>query len=79
MESRGTPVWLTVVALAGGAVLGLALGAGLYTALVLVLERAGEPLVELKGFAWNLVPLSTLGGAVLGGWAVKHRQRRGSP
>lgn len=77
MEPRATPLWLTVLALVGGAVLGLALGAGLYSLVVLVLERAGEPLVELKGFAWNLVPLSALAGAVLGGWALSRRQRRG--
>ncbi len=65
-----------VLAIVIGAALGLAVGAGLYTVIARVLDDAGSPLVELQGFAWNLVPLGTLGGGVLGWWAGSRWQRR---
>lgn len=77
MAPRDNPVWITVLAIVGGAALGLALGAGFYTALAAVLEEAGGPLVDLQGFAWNLVPLGTLAGGALGWWAAVRWQRRG--
>lgn len=69
MEQRWRPMtWAAV-----GAVLGLAVGAGIHVALASVLEDAGGAVEELQGFVWNLVPLGTVGGAVLG-WALWRRR-----
>lgn len=76
MTPRENPVWITVLAIVGGAALGLALGAGSYSVIAAVLEDAGSPLVDLQGFAWNLVPLGTLAGGGLGWWGAARWQRR---
>lgn len=55
-----------------GALAGLALGAGAYLGLEPVLEAADGAVRELQGFVWNLVPVGTVGGAVLG-WALARR------
>lgn len=79
MEPRGNSVWLAVLSIVVGAGLGLALGAGLYVVIAAMLESAGPPLVDLQGFAWNLVPFGTLAGGVLGWWAgTRWQRRRGS-
>lgn len=67
----------TAAGVLAGAVLGLALGAGAYTALEPVLESADGIVRELQGFAWNLVPFGTVGGGVLGWIAVQRRGRDG--
>lgn len=77
MAPRGNPAWITVLAIVGGAALGLALGAGFYSVIAAVLEEAGSPLVDLQGLAWNLVPLGMLAGGGLGWWAASRRRRRG--
>lgn len=65
----------TVVAVLVGAVVGFGVGAGVYLLLTPVLETADGLVRELQGFAWNLVPLGTVGGGVLG-WIVVQRRRR---
>lgn len=79
MALQDHPVGVAVLAIGIGAALGLAVGAGLYVAIASVLEEAGTPLVDLQGFAWNLVPFGTLGGGVLGWWAGSRWQRRRRP
>ena len=64
-----------------GAIAGAAVGFGvawvIYVSLVPVLEDRDDWLRELQGFLWNVVPLLTVGGAVLGWWFVRARRDRG--
>lgn len=64
-----------------GATVGAAVGFGMawviYVSLVPVLENRDDWLRDLQGFLWNVVPLLTVGGAVLGWWFVRVRRDRG--
>lgn len=62
--------WLLVVV--GGAV-GLAVGAAVYLGLNPVLEQSTGLVRELQGLLWNLVPLLTVVGMVLGWWFARRR------
>lgn len=60
--------------LAGGAV-ALAVAAAIYLGVNPLLESAGSPLRELQGLLWNIVPLGTVTGIVVGVWmATRHEQ-----
>jgi len=58
--------------LLGGA-LGLAVGAGVYLSLNPILERSTGLVREMQGMLWNLVPLLTVIGMVLGWWFAQRR------
>lgn len=60
----------------GGGLLGFAIGAGAYLLLEPVLESATDWVRETQGLAWNLVPLLTVVGAVVGGLALRRRGGR---
>lgn len=57
-----------------GAAVGFGLGALVYLGLEPVLERSDGLLRELQGMLWNVVPLLTALGAVLG-WRLAARRR----
>lgn len=61
-----------VFALLGGA-LGLAAATGVYLSLNPVLEESTGLAREMQGMLWNLVPLSTVLGMVLGWWFARRR------
>lgn len=56
----------------GGAV-GLAVGTAVYLGLNPVLEQSTGLVRELQGLLWNLVPLLTVVGMVLGWWFARRR------
>jgi hypothetical protein len=58
--------------LLGGA-LGLAVGAAVYLSMNPVLERSSGLVREMQGLLWNLVPLLTVVGMVLGWWFARRR------
>jgi H+/Cl- antiporter ClcA len=62
--------WLFI--LIGGAV-GLAVATGVYLSLNPVLERSTGLEREMQGLLWNLVPLLTVVGMVLGWWFARRR------
>lgn len=62
--------WLFL--LVGGA-LGLAVGTGVYLTLNPVLEASTGLVREMQGMLWNLVPLLTLLGMLLGWWLARRR------
>jgi H+/Cl- antiporter ClcA len=62
--------WLFI--LLGGA-LGLAVATGVYLSLNPVLERSTGLVRETQGLLWNLVPLLTIVGVVLGWWFARRR------
>lgn len=70
--SRRWAPWLGAII---GAAVGLGIGAGSYALLTPLLESASGLLRETQGFAWNLVPLLTLLGAI-GGLLLGLRLRR---
>lgn len=53
-----------------GAVAGLLLGGVVYSLGAPVLERSGGWLRETQGLLWNLVPLLTVLGALVGVWVA---------
>lgn len=63
-------VWGSV--LLGGA-LGLVVGSTVYLSVNPVLERSPGLVRELQGMLWNLVPLLTVAGMVLGWWLARRR------
>jgi hypothetical protein len=68
----GTDQARAVLGAVVGAVLGFVVGAGVYLALGPMLEAADGPVRELQGLTWNLVPVGTVGGALLG-WVLARR------
>ncbi|MGA8248792.1 MAG: hypothetical protein WB797_17930 [Nocardioides sp.] len=58
--------------LIGGA-LGLAVATGIYRFLNPVLEASTGLTREMQGMLWNLVPLLTLLGMLLGWWFARRR------
>jgi hypothetical protein len=61
-----------VLVLAGGA-FGFVLGAGVYLAVNPILERSTGLVRETQGMLWNLVPLLTVIGMMLGWWFARRR------
>jgi len=61
-----------VLVLAGGAS-GFVLGAGVYLVVNPILERSTGLVREMQGLLWNLVPLLTGAGMVLGWWVARRR------
>lgn len=62
-----------------GGLVGLAVSSGVYLGLNPVLEASSGPVREMQGLLWNLVPLSTVAGMLLGGWAARRSTRGGPP
>lgn len=61
------PGWVRMfLGLLVGAGLGLGLGAGVYLLLNPALEGAGGTLEDFQGLLWNVVPLCTAAGALVG-------------
>ena len=60
----------------GGGALGFGVGYTFYVLITPVLEASTGLVRELQGLSWNLVPLLTVAGAVLGGLLVSRRRRR---
>ena len=58
-----------VVKVLAGGVAGFTVGAAIYLVLNPVLETAGR-LEELQGLLWNVVPLLTAAGAIIG-WRAR--------
>jgi hypothetical protein len=56
-----------------GGALGLAGATGVYLGLNPVLEESTGLAREMQGMLWNLVPLSTVLGMVLGWWFARRR------
>jgi cell division protein FtsX len=56
-----------------GALVGLTIGSSIYLVLNPVLENASGSVRELQGLLWNVVPLMTVVGAVLG-WIAASSQ-----
>lgn len=81
MGESSTPRRRRTLASLLGATAGAAVGFGvawvIYVSLVPVLEDRDDWLRELQGFLWNVVPLLTVGGAVLGWWFGRARRGRG--
>lgn len=55
----------------GGSALGFAVGAAVYILVNPMLEDASGWVRETQGLLWNLVPLLTVLGAVVGGLLLK--------
>lgn len=70
MTSAAMRTWGFI--LLGGA-LGLAVATGAYLSLNPVLERSTGLVREMQGLLWNLVPLLTVVGMVLGWWFARRR------
>jgi H+/Cl- antiporter ClcA len=62
--------WLFILI---GGVLGLAVATGVYLSLNPVLEQSTGLVREMQGMLWNLVPLLTVLGMVLGWWFARRR------
>jgi cell division protein FtsX len=76
--SDGRQRWVTgTLGAAAGAVVGFSLSWLIYTALNPVLEASTGWTRELQGFLWNVVPLLTLAGAVVGALVAVRWRRRG--
>lgn len=71
--------WVLVMGAVVGACAGLGLGALAHVLAAAGLDAVGGGWRDLQGFAWNLVPLGTVAGGVLGGWAADRWQRRRTP
>lgn len=72
MGERGSRRGRMVAAVVGGgagALAGLGLSSAVYLLLTPVLEHSRGLVRELQGLLWNVVPLSTVAGGVLG-WAI---------
>ncbi len=67
------PTWTLMLFALAGAVLGLALGSGLYLIVNPILERASGGVQELQGLLWNVVPGLMAVGAVVG-WRTGNRR-----
>lgn len=62
-----------LVLLGGG--IGLVVATAVYRALNPLLEESTGPLRETQGLLWNLVPLLTVLGMLLGWWLASRRSR----
>jgi hypothetical protein len=72
-EGRARSVLAGLAAVAG-AVIGFALASVIYLTVNPLLEASSSPWREMQGLLWNLVPLLTAVGALLG-WRVGSRRR----
>ncbi|HSK24890.1 MAG TPA: hypothetical protein VK906_17020 [Egicoccus sp.] len=70
-----------VVAAAGvlGALLGFAVSAAIYLVLDPLLETSSTGVRELQGLLWNVVPVGTVAGFVVGVLLASRRRRRQPP
>jgi H+/Cl- antiporter ClcA len=60
---------------AGGAVVGFLVGAAIYLLLNPLLERSGGWVEETQGMLWNVVPVLTILGAIVGHQVMGRRSR----
>lgn len=65
-----------VIGMLVGAAAGFGLGGAVYVLVNPVLEQSSGLVRELQGALWNLVPLLTVVGGVLGWWLIAVRARR---
>jgi hypothetical protein len=56
-----------------GGIIGFMIGAVVYLFVNPMLEAATGPVRELQGLLWNLVPLLTATGSVVGWWTATRR------
>lgn len=58
-----------------GAAVGFIIATAVYLRVNPILEAANGPVRELQGLVWNIVPLLTVSGFVLGVWLMSRRPR----
>lgn len=77
-RSTGSPASTrrVLVGAAAGALAGFAVATALWLALEPVLDRTDTWVRDLQGLLWNVIPLLTVVGALVGLWVARSWPRR---